>query len=225
MDASLRGRDLASQGRYGCGSQWWWDWSCREARGSGSGAAGAVAPPLQSQYACRIAGRDMCLLHNGLARPQLRSSLAECNAMMQSPGCLVTSASDWQNRCVRWRHIVFSHSFPRPQSFPVFPPRRTARSAPCAGSPVRARTGSAHARTTREQRWMPRRADPRSILILGTGPIVIGQAAEFATAARKPCGRCARRWDRGSLFNSNRGHKGSSGKNIYLPQKTHSLPV
>jgi carbamoyl-phosphate synthase large subunit len=34
----------------------------------------------------------------------------------------------------------------------------------------------AHARP---QRWMPKRTDLQSILILGSGPIVIGQAAEF----------------------------------------------
>ena len=34
---------------------------------------------------------------------------------------------------------------------------------------------------------MPKRTDLQSILILGSGPIVIGQAAEFDSAVRRPC--------------------------------------
>jgi carbamoyl-phosphate synthase large subunit len=40
---------------------------------------------------------------------------------------------------------------------------------------------------------MPKRTDLQSILILGSGPIVIGQAAEFDYSGTQPSARCARR--------------------------------
>lgn len=44
---------------------------------------------------------------------------------------------------------------------------------------------------------MPRRDDIKKILLIGSGPIVIGQACEFdysGTQACKPCGKRATRW-------------------------------
>ena len=35
---------------------------------------------------------------------------------------------------------------------------------------------------------MPRREDLETIMVLGSGPIKIGQAAEFDFSARRPCG-------------------------------------
>ncbi len=40
---------------------------------------------------------------------------------------------------------------------------------------------------------MPKRTDIKSILILGAGPIVIGQACEFDHLARKHVKPCAKR--------------------------------
>ena len=75
------------------------------------------------------------------------------------------------------------------QTFPIAPaaeiPALTGTPAfACAGPAPRGRAGArANARSTRIQtqrnRPMPKRTDLQSILILGSGPIVIGQAAEF----------------------------------------------
>jgi len=40
---------------------------------------------------------------------------------------------------------------------------------------------------------MPRRDDLRSILVIGSGPIVIGQACEFDYSGTQPAASCARR--------------------------------
>ena len=40
---------------------------------------------------------------------------------------------------------------------------------------------------------MPKRTDIKSILILGAGPIVIGQACEFDYSGAQACKACARR--------------------------------
>ena len=40
---------------------------------------------------------------------------------------------------------------------------------------------------------MPKRTDIKSILILGAGPIVIGQACELTTLARKRVKPCVKR--------------------------------
>ena len=40
---------------------------------------------------------------------------------------------------------------------------------------------------------MPRRDDLASILVIGSGPIVIGQACEFDYSGPRPAGCCARR--------------------------------
>ena len=40
---------------------------------------------------------------------------------------------------------------------------------------------------------MPKRTDLKSILIIGAGPIVIGQACEFDYSGAQACRRCARR--------------------------------
>lgn len=40
---------------------------------------------------------------------------------------------------------------------------------------------------------MPKRTDIKSILILGAGPIVIGQACEFDYSGARACKRCAKR--------------------------------
>ena len=40
---------------------------------------------------------------------------------------------------------------------------------------------------------MPKRTDLKSILILGSGPIVIGQAAEFDYSGRRRCARFEKR--------------------------------
>src|SRR3982751_6343877 len=47
----------------------------------------------------------------------------------------------------------------------------------CAARPVGPPV--AHARTSSTTSYMPRRADIHRILVIGSGPIVIGQAAEF----------------------------------------------
>ena len=52
---------------------------------------------------------------------------------------------------------------------------------------IRNRGGAAH------QASMPRREDLKSILIIGSGPIVIGQACEFDYSGTQACKRCARR--------------------------------
>jgi len=50
---------------------------------------------------------------------------------------------------------------------------------------------------------MPKRTDIKSILIIGAGPIVIGQACEFDYSGAQHARRCARRV-RVILVNSNR---------------------
>ena len=40
---------------------------------------------------------------------------------------------------------------------------------------------------------MPKRSDLKSILIIGAGPIIIGQACELITPAFKPVALCAKR--------------------------------
>jgi carbamoyl-phosphate synthase large subunit len=40
---------------------------------------------------------------------------------------------------------------------------------------------------------MPRRTDLKSLLILSSGPIVIGQAPEFDYSGRRRCARCVKR--------------------------------
>ena len=40
---------------------------------------------------------------------------------------------------------------------------------------------------------MPLRKDIHKVMVLGSGPIVIGQAAEFDYAARRRAAHCARR--------------------------------
>lgn len=50
---------------------------------------------------------------------------------------------------------------------------------------------------------MPKRTDIKSILILGAGPIVIGQACEFDYPAPVPVKRCAKRATALSPVNSN----------------------
>lgn len=49
---------------------------------------------------------------------------------------------------------------------------------------------------------MPKRTDIKSILILGAGPIVIGQACEFDYSGARPVKRCAKGY-RVILVNSN----------------------
>ncbi len=50
---------------------------------------------------------------------------------------------------------------------------------------------------------MPKRTDIKSILILGAGPIVIGQACEFDYSGAQACKRCAKRATALSSVNSN----------------------
>ena len=45
---------------------------------------------------------------------------------------------------------------------------------------------------------MPKRTDIKSILIIGAGPIIIGQACEFDYSACRPARRCARKATRSS---------------------------
>jgi len=40
---------------------------------------------------------------------------------------------------------------------------------------------------------MPKRTDIHSVMILGAGPIIIGQACEFDYSVRRPARRCATR--------------------------------
>jgi carbamoyl-phosphate synthase large subunit len=50
---------------------------------------------------------------------------------------------------------------------------------------------------------MPKRTDIRSILIIGSGPIVIGQASSSTTRARRRAGCCKEEGYRVILANSN----------------------
>ncbi len=50
---------------------------------------------------------------------------------------------------------------------------------------------------------MPRRTDIRSILVLGSGPIVIGQACEFDYSGTQACRALKREGYRVVLVNSN----------------------
>ena len=50
---------------------------------------------------------------------------------------------------------------------------------------------------------MPKRTDLRSILLLGSGPIVIGQAAEFDYAGTQACTALREEGIRTILINSN----------------------
>ena len=52
-------------------------------------------------------------------------------------------------------------------------------------------------------RGMPRRTDLRSVLILGSGPIVIGQACEFDYSGTQACRALKREGYRVILVNSN----------------------
>src|ERR1022692_2020771 len=58
-----------------------------------------------------------------------------------------------------------------------------------------------------ESRWgrcgMPRRADLRSVLVIGSGPIVIGQASEFDYSGTQACRVLREEGIRVSLVNSN----------------------
>jgi carbamoyl-phosphate synthase large subunit len=40
---------------------------------------------------------------------------------------------------------------------------------------------------------MPKRTDIKKIMLIGSGPIVIGQACEFDYSGTRPARRCARR--------------------------------
>ena len=50
---------------------------------------------------------------------------------------------------------------------------------------------------------MPRRTDIKSVLVIGSGPIVIGQAASSTTRARRPAACCEEEGLRVILVNSN----------------------
>jgi len=52
-------------------------------------------------------------------------------------------------------------------------------------------------------RRMPKRTDIKSILIIGAGPIIIGQACEFDYSGAQACKALARRGLPGGLVNSN----------------------
>src|SRR6476469_3572407 len=56
---------------------------------------------------------------------------------------------------------------------------RLRRPSPSWDGPALAHADDARETRTRTRRPMPKRTDLQSILILGSGPIVIGQAAEF----------------------------------------------
>ena len=70
----------------------------------------------------------------------------------------------------------------RPGRLRPVPPRGRARPARLAG-PVR----RLHRRDRARRRLMPRRDDLQRILVLGSGPIVIGQAAEFDYSGAQAC--------------------------------------
>src|ERR1700741_2347246 len=67
--------------------------------------------------------------------------------------------------------------------FPLRPPlprdARLRRPSPSWDGPALAHADERTQTRTRTRRPMPKRTDLKSILILGSGPIVIGQAAEF----------------------------------------------
>src|SRR3989475_11285360 len=50
---------------------------------------------------------------------------------------------------------------------------------------------------------MPKRADLRTVLVIGSGPIVIGQAAEFDYSGSQACRSCREEGLRTVLVNSN----------------------
>ena len=54
------------------------------------------------------------------------------------------------------------------------------------------------------ERIMPRRADLKSVLVIGSGPIIIGQACEFDYSGTQACRVLRQEGIRVSLVNSNR---------------------
>src|SRR5512132_1884612 len=73
--------------------------------------------------------------------------------------------------------------------------------------PVRARTTSHLSSIDSLRRWrradMPRRADLKTILIIGAGPIVIGQACEFDYSGAQACKALRQEGYKVILVNSN----------------------
>src|SRR5947209_650833 len=69
---------------------------------------------------------------------------------------------------------------------PVPPSSTTPRPARARTTPCTCSTGSS-TRSKRPPRAMPRRDDIHKIMILGSGPIVIGQAAEFDYSGVQAC--------------------------------------
>src|SRR4051794_38788963 len=71
------------------------------------------------------------------------------------------------------------------------------------GCPTEAGNGSAAARARTRTEPMPKRTDLRSILIIGAGPIIIGQASEFDYSGAQACKALTAEGYRVVLVNSN----------------------
>ena len=64
---------------------------------------------------------------------------------------------------------------------------------------------------------MPKRTDIKSVMVIGSGPIVIGQAAEFDYSGTQACRVLREEGIRVILVNSNPDYdrSGACGRNIY----------
>ena len=66
---------------------------------------------------------------------------------------------------------------------------------------------------------MPKRSDIKKVLVIGSGPIVIGQAAEFDYAGTQACRALKEEGLEVVLINSNPGHyhdrQGHGRQNLY----------
>src|SRR6185437_8784585 len=81
--------------------------------------------------------------------------------------------------------------------------RRVPPSPACGRGAWCAHSTSIFSSRTRSGPLMPKRADIRSILIIGAGPIVIGQACEFDYSGAQACKALKEEGYRVILVNSN----------------------
>src|SRR5262249_24281740 len=96
------------------------------------------------------------------------------------------STTTWSRDCAPWMY--------RPSRCSTTPRRRPVRMTP---------TTCSTASPSLSRRTMPRRTDLKHVLVIGSGPIVIGQACEFDYSGTQACRVLRAEGLRVSLVNSN----------------------
>ncbi len=127
--------------------------------------------------------------HHGANHPVKDLDTGRVSITSQNHGFAVDPASRCRRRCAR---PTSRSSTARCRAWRTSTSRRSASRA--IRKPRPARTTSATCSTASSHRWtapagerMPKRTDLRSILIIGAGPIVIGQACEFDYSGAQAC--------------------------------------